>query len=258
LQLTQGLGRRLGNDLRRQVQNQLAGLAGATAQFNANAGRERFRVEAQVKRQKLIGADQAGTGEQLLRAVLGIDHQQRQFNFGAGRYALQGSAQFAVEGGEGDFKLGWSWGSVKSRAKNWLDEKKINIILQMGLKKADDLPNVPFIMDYAKTSLDKQALELVEELRDLTGRDADAHHVVQGAMTSLRAWISKRYSSRPDSDVELRPFFNLAALMLTNGTASPRRRPAPRARTRPGPPRGLSRCQRRGPRRIWAFHLHLG
>jgi tripartite-type tricarboxylate transporter receptor subunit TctC len=67
----------------------------------------------------------------------------------------------AVERGEVDSKFGWSWGSVKSRAKPWLDEKKINIILQMGLKKADDLPNVPFIMDYAKTDLDKQALELV-------------------------------------------------------------------------------------------------
>ena len=67
----------------------------------------------------------------------------------------------AVERGEVDSKFGWSWGSVKSRAKNWLDDKKINIILQMGLKKADDLPNVPFIMDYAKTDLDKQALELI-------------------------------------------------------------------------------------------------
>lgn len=67
----------------------------------------------------------------------------------------------AVERGEVDSKFGWSWGSVKSRAKDWLDQKKINIILQMGLKKADDLPNVPFIMDYAKTEIDKQALELV-------------------------------------------------------------------------------------------------
>jgi tripartite-type tricarboxylate transporter receptor subunit TctC len=67
----------------------------------------------------------------------------------------------AVERGEVDSKFGWSWGSVKSRAKNWLDDKKINIILQMGLTKADDLPNVPFIMDYAKTDIDKQALELI-------------------------------------------------------------------------------------------------
>ena len=67
----------------------------------------------------------------------------------------------AMERGEVDSRFGWSWGSVKSRAKDWLDQKKINIILQMGLTKAADLPNVPFIMDFAKTEIDRQALELV-------------------------------------------------------------------------------------------------
>ena len=67
----------------------------------------------------------------------------------------------AMEKGEVDARFGWSWGSIKSRSKSWLDEKKINIILQMAIKKAPDLPNTPFIMDYAKTELDKQALELL-------------------------------------------------------------------------------------------------
>ena len=67
----------------------------------------------------------------------------------------------AMERGEVDSRFGWSWGSVKSRAKDWLDHKKINIILQMGITKATDLPDVPFIMDFAKTDIDRQALELV-------------------------------------------------------------------------------------------------
>lgn len=67
----------------------------------------------------------------------------------------------AMERGEVDSRFGWSWGSVKSRAKDWLDQKKINIILQMGITKAPDLPDVPFIMDYAKTDIDRQALELI-------------------------------------------------------------------------------------------------
>jgi tripartite-type tricarboxylate transporter receptor subunit TctC len=67
----------------------------------------------------------------------------------------------AMERGEVDSRFGWSWGSVKSRAKDWLDQKKINIILQMGITKAADLPDVPFIMDFAKTDIDRQALELV-------------------------------------------------------------------------------------------------
>ena len=67
----------------------------------------------------------------------------------------------AMERGEVQGRFGWSWGSVKSRSKAWLDEKKINILFQMGMNKADDLPNTPFIMDYAKTDQDRQALELI-------------------------------------------------------------------------------------------------
>jgi tripartite-type tricarboxylate transporter receptor subunit TctC len=67
----------------------------------------------------------------------------------------------AMERGEVQGRFGWSWGSVKSRAKDWLDQKKINILFQMGMHKAQDLPNTPFIMDYAKTERDRQALELL-------------------------------------------------------------------------------------------------
>jgi tripartite-type tricarboxylate transporter receptor subunit TctC len=67
----------------------------------------------------------------------------------------------AMEKGEVDARFGWSWGSVKSRARDWLADKKINIILQMGVRKAPDLPNTPFIMDYAETARDRQAMELL-------------------------------------------------------------------------------------------------
>ena len=67
----------------------------------------------------------------------------------------------AMEKGEVDARFGWSWGSLKSRSKSWLDEKKINIIVQMALEKAPDLPDVPLIMDFAKTDLDRKALELL-------------------------------------------------------------------------------------------------
>jgi tripartite-type tricarboxylate transporter receptor subunit TctC len=67
----------------------------------------------------------------------------------------------AMEKGEVDGRFGWSWGSVKVRSRDWIEQKKINILLQMALKKAPDLPDTPFIMDYAKTDLDRQALELI-------------------------------------------------------------------------------------------------
>ncbi len=67
----------------------------------------------------------------------------------------------AMEKGEVDARFGWSWGSLKSRSRPWLDEKKINILVQMALEKAPDLPNTPSVMDFAKTELDRQALELL-------------------------------------------------------------------------------------------------
>jgi tripartite-type tricarboxylate transporter receptor subunit TctC len=67
----------------------------------------------------------------------------------------------AMEKGEVDGRFGWSWGSIKSRAHAWLDDKKINIILQQGLNKAADLPDTPFILDYAKSDQDRRALELI-------------------------------------------------------------------------------------------------
>lgn len=67
----------------------------------------------------------------------------------------------AMERGEVDAKFGWSWGSVKSRAREWLRARKINILMQMGTSKANDLPDIPFIMDYAKSDLDRRALELI-------------------------------------------------------------------------------------------------
>ncbi len=67
----------------------------------------------------------------------------------------------AMEKGEVDARFGWSWGSLKSRSRPWLDEKKINILVQMALEKAPDLPDTPSVMDFAKSDLDRQALELL-------------------------------------------------------------------------------------------------
>ena len=67
----------------------------------------------------------------------------------------------AMERREVDSEFGWSWGAIKTRSKDWLDRKKINIVLQIGTERSPELPGVPFIMDYAKNDLDRRALELL-------------------------------------------------------------------------------------------------
>ena len=67
----------------------------------------------------------------------------------------------AMERGEVAGRCGWSWSSVISTRKEWYDSKKINVLVQMSLQKHPDLPNVPLVLDLAKTPEQKQILTLV-------------------------------------------------------------------------------------------------
>jgi tripartite-type tricarboxylate transporter receptor subunit TctC len=67
----------------------------------------------------------------------------------------------ALERGEVDGRCGWSWSSVESTRKTWLTDKKITILMQLSLKKHPDLPDVPLIVDLAKTDEQRQILKLI-------------------------------------------------------------------------------------------------
>jgi tripartite-type tricarboxylate transporter receptor subunit TctC len=67
----------------------------------------------------------------------------------------------AMERGEVDGRCGWSWSSIKITKAAWLADKKINLLLQMALKKSRDLPEVPLIMDFATNERDRQILQLI-------------------------------------------------------------------------------------------------
>jgi hypothetical protein len=45
--------------------------------------------------------------------------------------------------------------------KSWIDEKKINVLVQLSLSKHPDLPSVPLITDFAKSGEQKQIFQLV-------------------------------------------------------------------------------------------------
>ena len=67
----------------------------------------------------------------------------------------------AMERGEVKGRCAWSWSSVVSTRMHWYKDKTINVLIQLALSKHPELPNVPFIMDYAKTEEQKQMLTLV-------------------------------------------------------------------------------------------------
>jgi tripartite-type tricarboxylate transporter receptor subunit TctC len=67
----------------------------------------------------------------------------------------------AMERGEVQGRCGWSWSSVVATHSDWINEHKINVLAQLSLSKHPDLPNVPLIMDFAKTPEQKQILKLI-------------------------------------------------------------------------------------------------
>ena len=67
----------------------------------------------------------------------------------------------AMERGEVQGRCGWSWSSVKSTHQAWYDQKKITVLMQLALEKHPDLPDVPLIIDLAKTDEQRQILKLI-------------------------------------------------------------------------------------------------
>jgi tripartite-type tricarboxylate transporter receptor subunit TctC len=67
----------------------------------------------------------------------------------------------AMERGEVQGRCGWSFSSVKSTHMNWLTEKKINLLVQLALKKHPELPDVPLIVDLAKNDEQKRILRII-------------------------------------------------------------------------------------------------
>ena len=67
----------------------------------------------------------------------------------------------AVERGEADGTAGISWSNIRAIKPDWIREKKINVMVQLGTKKHPDLGDAPLVMDFAKNASDKRVLELI-------------------------------------------------------------------------------------------------
>ena len=67
----------------------------------------------------------------------------------------------AMQRHEVDGRCGWSWASLRSRNASLLDNKEIDITLQIGLKKDKALQDIPLVMDLTDDPLKKAALKLI-------------------------------------------------------------------------------------------------
>jgi hypothetical protein len=67
----------------------------------------------------------------------------------------------AMERGEVAGRGSNSWSAWKSTRPEWVRDKKLSILVQIGLKKAPDLADTPLLMDLAKNDEDRAVLKLL-------------------------------------------------------------------------------------------------
>jgi tripartite-type tricarboxylate transporter receptor subunit TctC len=74
-----------------------------------------------------------------------------------------GTAEVAIalERGEVDSRASWSWSSLKTLKPDWIRDKKVIFPVQLNLTRGKELPDVPLILQFAKTEAQRQMLKLV-------------------------------------------------------------------------------------------------
>ena len=115
---------------------------------------------ADVFERELIvgGTGQAADTDQFPRILNGV--LGTKFKIVSG-YPGGNDVTLAMERGEVQGRCGWSWSSVLSTYKRWFDDGSITVLVQMSLNKHPGLPDVPLVMDFAKTDEQKQIFKLI-------------------------------------------------------------------------------------------------
>lgn len=103
-----------------------------------------------------MASSQGGAGARVLNAILGTKFEQ------VCCYGGDSNQNLAMERGEVEGRVGWSWSSLRATKMDWLKSGKIKILMQVGLQKDPEIPgDVPLVLDLVKNEKDKQALRVI-------------------------------------------------------------------------------------------------
>jgi tripartite-type tricarboxylate transporter receptor subunit TctC len=127
-----------------------------------------IRTFEDVRQKELVIAatgpgDESQTVPKVLNGVLGS-----RFKI-IGGYPGSNEMTISIERGETQGRCAFSWASMKSVHRQWLDEKKINILVQLSYQKHPELAHIPLAGDMAKSKEDQQLIALFAA-RQVMGR----------------------------------------------------------------------------------------
>jgi tripartite-type tricarboxylate transporter receptor subunit TctC len=110
------------------------------------------------KKSVTLGATGFNTSSQYPTALNNVIGTKFKIIFG---YPGGNDINLAMERGEVGGRGSNSWASWKATRPEWVRDHKMNVLVQIGLKRAADLPNVPLLIDLAPTPLDKEAFTIL-------------------------------------------------------------------------------------------------
>ena len=93
----------------------------------------------------------------------------------------------AVERGEIAGVCGLAWSTIKASKPDWVRDKKLNVILQLGLSKVSELPDVPMAIDLVKDPTDKAVLQLILVRQEMGRPFAAPHGILPHRLAILQA-----------------------------------------------------------------------
>jgi tripartite-type tricarboxylate transporter receptor subunit TctC len=115
-------------------------------------------IDDAKRREVTMGATGGSTSSQYPKAMNALLGTRFKVILG---YPGGNDINLAMERGEVDGRGSNSWASWKATRPHWLAENKVNILVQIGLKKASDLPNVPLLMELGGNDDDQMLLRLL-------------------------------------------------------------------------------------------------
>ena len=97
----------------------------------------------------------------------------------------------AIETGEAHGRCSVAYSALKMARPDWLRDKKINVIMQFGLEKSAELPDVPLVLDFVKNTEDRQLMELLMGTMAVARPFMAPPGVPEGRATALRRAFDK-------------------------------------------------------------------
>ena len=106
-----------------------------------------------------VGATGAGGDQQVFAAALNALLGTRLTTIGG--YPGTNEILLAVERGELDGIVGYSWGVARSGNRDLLESGKLKIVMQLALAKHKELPTIPLVTDFVTNADDRKVLEVI-------------------------------------------------------------------------------------------------